>query len=149
MQFVGKAEYILDRKRVPIPPVYRAEFAGGGWVTTGIGPYLVLHTPDSWARAYAVIEAQSIETEEGSEIHRDFFGNAEMIQPDGQRRVQLTDDHIAHAGLEREVVVVGVGSRLEVWDRSTYEARDEQRKAARREAIGRPQPQSEPSPEGE
>lgn len=138
MYFVGKHEYVLDRKRVPIPPVYRSAFAAGGYVTTGIGPYLVLHTLESWEHATAVVQEHSLETEDGGDVYRDFFGNAAPIAPDGQGRVQLSDQHIHHAGLERDVLLVGVGERFEIWDRATYEADEARRREARRMLVGRP-----------
>lgn len=143
MHFVGKHDYALDRKRVPIPPAYREAFAEGGFVTTGIGPFLVLHTEESWGRACEVIEAVPLETEEGSDVHRDFFGNAAPIAPDGQGRVQLPDPLIEHAGLNKDVRVVGTGSRLEIWDKDTFEAREPQTQATRRTTIGRSQPEPE------
>ncbi len=105
-------------------------------MTTGIGPYLVLHTMDSWERACAAVEEHFIETEDGGDVHRDFFSNAALITPDGQGRIQLPDPLIEHAGLEREVRVVGTGSRLEIWDRAAFQEREPQIRATRRAAMG-------------
>ncbi|MFQ5381357.1 MAG: division/cell wall cluster transcriptional repressor MraZ [Dehalococcoidia bacterium] len=77
-----------------------------------------------------------VETAKGGDVHRDFFSNAAFITPDGQGRIQLPDTLIAHAGLDREVRVVGTGSRLEIWDRSTFQAREPQIRAARLAAMG-------------
>jgi DNA-binding transcriptional regulator/RsmH inhibitor MraZ len=42
---------------------------------------------------------------------------------------------VEHAGLKKEVKVVGTGRRMEVWDRAAWEAGEEERKGARREAM--------------
>jgi len=138
MDLVGTHDYVLDRKRVPIPPAYRSAFAAGGFVTTGIGPFLVLHTLESWERASAVIRELPLETEDGGDVHRDFFGNALPVTPDQQGRVQLADQHVAHAGLDRDVLVVGVGDRFEVWDKATFVADEARRRELRRALVGRP-----------
>jgi len=148
MYFVGKHDYAMDRKRVPIPPPYRAAFAAGGFVTTGIGPFLVMHTAESWKHAAETIESVPLETEAGGHVHRDFFGNAAPIAPDGQGRVQLSDPLIEHAGLSHEVRVVGTGSRLEIWDKATFDERAPQSQATRRSTIGRPSvPEAAPEEE--
>lgn len=144
MQFVGTFDYVLDeRKRVPIPPAYRAAFEAGGFISTGSDPCLVLHTPESLQRAAAIIEAIPEESAEGEDARRDFYGNIWPIQRDLQGRVTLRDDLCEYAGIgvredstSREVTVVGVGRRMEIWDRATYAAREGARKAARRAVAG-------------
>lgn len=138
MDLVGKHPYVLDRKRIPIPPLYRGEFAAGGYVTTGIGPFLVLHTLKSWESAKVAVREYSLETEAGGDVYRDFFGNAAPIAPDGQGRVQLSEEHVDHAGLERDVLLVGMLDRFEIWDKATFDAEEAHRKETRRTLIGRP-----------
>jgi len=46
-------------------------------------------------------------------------------------------DFIAHAGISRDVLVVGVGEKLEIWDRATYAARGEEQRENRRRATAR------------
>ncbi|MFO1378736.1 MAG: hypothetical protein U1F14_17230 [Steroidobacteraceae bacterium] len=138
MLFVGRVEYQLDdRKRVPIPPVYRGSFDAGGYLSTGNDPCIVLHTPESFAKTAAIIEAIPAETQEGDDARRDFYGNVWPAQKDQQGRITLRDDFIAHAGISRDVLVVGVGEKLEIWDRATYAAREEEQRENRRRATAR------------
>ena len=138
MQFVGTQEYQLDdRNRVPIPPGYRAAFKDGGYIQGGTDAYLILHTPASFEQAAAVIEELPEETDEGEEARRDFYGSTWAIQPDAQGRVVMTREMLEHAALTREVIVVGTGRRMEIWDRANYASREEQRKASRRSAMNR------------
>ncbi len=142
MLFVGKVDYQLDdRKRIPIPPAYRGAFDAGGYLGTGNDPCIVLHTPESFQKTAEIIEAIPAETQEGDDARRDFYGNVWLAQKDAQGRITLRDDFIEHAGLSRDVLVIGVGDKLEIWDRGTYLAREaEQRENRRRATARRAQP---------
>ena len=137
--FVGTEDYQLDdRNRIPIPPLYRAAFEQGGYINRGQSPCLQLFTPDSFATAAELFMAIPAETEEGDDARRAFFGSTRGIQKDAQGRLTLKDEFLAYAGITKDVVVVGVGDKLEIWDRDTYNSRiprsDENRsKAAARQ----------------
>jgi len=140
--FVGTEDYQLDdRNRIPIPPLYRAAFEGGGYINRGQAPCLQLFTPESFQTAAEIFMSIPAETEEGDDARRAFFGSTRGIQKDSQGRITLKDEFIAYAGLSKDVVVVGVGDKLEIWDRETFHNRipasDENRtKAAARLAGG-------------
>jgi MraZ protein len=134
--FVGMYDYQLDdRGRIPIPPVYRAAFKDGGFVATSPDGCLALHTPDSFERAAAVLDALPEESSDGEDARRDFFANAFPVQPDTQGRIGLTERLLNHATLKKEVRVVGVGRRLEIWDRALWEAGEARRQAVRKAAV--------------
>lgn len=136
MRFVGKHDYQMDdRNRIPIPPSYRAAFKEGVYVAQGTGSFLVLHTEDSLEEASAFIEQFPPESDFGENVRRDMFANAWFVTPDGQGRIVLDRELVEHAGLKKEVVVVGVGRRMEIWDRAAWIAGEAERKEARRQAM--------------
>ena len=136
MAFVGALDYQLDdRNRVPVPPAYRAAFKDGGYIQASTDTCLILHTNDSFAQAAERIEALPEETDDGEEARRDFYGSTWPVTPDGQGRVLMTKEMIEHAQLTKEVKVVGVGRRIEIWDRALWESREEQRRAVRKAAL--------------
>lgn len=140
MRFVGTFDYVLDdRNRVPIPPAYRGAFEEGGYIATGTDRCLVLHTIDSFARASEIIEAIPEETQEGEDARRDFYGKVWPLQKDAQGRVTIREDLANFAGLSKDVKVVGVGRRMEVWDSAAFDAREEARQAARIAAMQKAQ----------
>ena len=51
---------------------------------------------------------------------RAFFSGAQEVRPDKQGRVALPQNLRDYAGLTREVVVAGVFSRIEIWDRDRW-----------------------------
>ncbi len=139
-QFVGTFDYVLDdRNRVPIPPAYRSAFDAGGYIATGTDPCLVIHTPESFERASKIIESLPEETKEGEDARRDFYGKVWLLQKDAQGRVTIREDLAKFAGLTRDVKVVGVGRRLEIWDSATFEAREKERQQARISAVQKTQ----------
>lgn len=136
--FVGQYDYQMDdRNRIPIPPAYRAAFKEGGYVAQGTGPFLVIHTEESLTKAAAVADEFPSESDFGEDVRRDLFSNAWPITPDGQGRITLDKKLIDHASLRKEVIVAGTGIRMEIWDRATWDAEEDRRKAARREAMNR------------
>lgn len=136
MFFVGKYDYQMDdRNRVPIPPAYRAAFKEGGYVAQGTGPFLILHTEESLAAQAQVVQSLPPESDFGENVRRDLFANTWPVTPDGQGRILLDRELIEHAGIRKEVKVVGTGQRMEIWDRATWDAGEEERKQARRQAM--------------
>jgi len=138
MTFYGTYDYQLDdRNRVAIPPDYRDQYEAGAVLMTGMEPCVVIHTPDSFLQAAAAVEAIPEETQAGRDARRDFYSNAFKEKKDTQGRLLLRSKLIAHAGLHRDLVVIGSGGWLEIWDRETWEAREAEREAARRDALAR------------
>jgi MraZ protein len=140
MHFVGKHDYQMDdRNRIPIPPNYRAVFKEGAYVAQGIGSFLLLLTEDGLDKAAEVVESLPQESDFGENVRRDLFANASFVIPDGQGRIVLDRELIEHAGLRKEVKVVGTGRRMEIWDRAAWDAGEPDRKEARRDAMNTPQ----------
>ena len=50
------------------------------------------------------------------------IGGAEEMQVDKQGRIRISADHMGYAGLGKEVVLIGQGSKFEVWDKGKFEA---------------------------
>jgi MraZ protein len=140
MYFVGKYDYQMDdRNRIPIPPGYRAAFKDGVYVAQGTGSFLLLLTEEGLEKAAEVVEAFPQESDFGENVRRDLFANAFFVTPDGQGRIVLDRELVEHAGLRKEVKVVGTGRRMEIWDRASWEAGEAERKGARRDAMNAPQ----------
>lgn len=144
MAFLGTYPYAIDQKRrVPIPPLYRDAFVRTledekeeklpAILTTGLEPCVIVYTEAGFEEASQRIESIPEETEEGRDARRDFFANAQPIIPDGQYRLTLQEKWAQHAGLiNKEVVVIGAGKWMEIWDKAAWESRDTSRASARR-----------------
>jgi MraZ protein len=115
--FNGEFEHTLDDKgRVIFPATFRARLEHLV-VTKGRDGCLAVFPPDEFERVAARL------TERGAaarDMQRFFIGGASEQTLDRQGRVTLPETLRRYAGLVRDVTVVGVGPRLEIWDRARW-----------------------------
>jgi MraZ protein len=131
--FRGTFEHALDAKhRLTVPAKYRAALSGG--VVLAVSPETEPGTPRSVAvwtpEAYeeytrAVLADLNPASPRARELSRVLFGNSHDLELDSANRVMIPAQLMAYAGLNKEVVVTGVGQYLEIWDRGTYTAYNE------------------------
>jgi MraZ protein len=117
MAFRGHFEHSLDAKnRLSIPARFRAAFSDGVVLAKDPEPCVAVWTP---ATHESIIErALGDLNTMGSQyrkLSRFYQGNSIEIDLDASGRVTLPPPLLGHAGIEKDVVVVGVGDHLEVW----------------------------------
>ena len=56
---------------------------------------------------------------------RIFLGNAAEIDLDGSGRILISPELRNAANIEREIMLLGMGSHLEIWDANTYAAKEQ------------------------
>lgn len=100
-----------DKRRLTIPPELRHKFASGAVVTRGFGKYLHLYPKDVWDNLVEPKLAGDILDERIADLNVQFrMGKVEML-PDGkQGRITLEQHLLDYAGIQRDLVAVGVGS---------------------------------------
>src|SRR5947209_10326796 len=119
--FLGEFQHSLDAKgRVILPAKYRDQLAGGAFVTKGRGGCLSVYTAEEFERVANEIREGSKRGAKELNAARSFFGGASELNPDRQGRVALPGNLREYAGLDRDVVVVGLYSRIEIWDRTRW-----------------------------
>jgi MraZ protein len=131
--FRGTFEHSLDAKhRLTVPAKYRAALAGG--VVLAVSPEIEPGTPRSiavWtpeayeAYTHAVLAGLNPVSPRARELSRLLFANSHDVELDSANRVMIPGQLMGYAGLDKEVMVTGVGEYLEVWDRATYTAYNE------------------------
>ncbi len=118
--FIGKYYHKLeDNGRVSLPKKFRDEHKA--WVITrGLDGSLFLFKAEDFEAEIAKLEARTFT----KKINRDFIrlmtNEAQLVNNDSNGRVQLPEYLIQLAKLEKEVVIVGSHSRVEIWNRETY-----------------------------
>lgn len=112
---IGTYQHNIDAKgRVIIPAKFREKLGDVFYATKGTAGNIVILSKLSFEELCGKIESlPSVETEV---IRRYLFANAAELIPDRQGRVLLTSDLRRHASLEKDIVIVGVGSKIEIWD---------------------------------
>ena len=115
--FLGQFEHSLDDKfRVTLPARFRGELALGVVITRGLDRSLWVFTRDKWDEVAAKIDSIPWTHKEGRSFARLMFSGAGDAVPDKQGRVRIPDHLLKYAGIESDIIVVGVNSRIELWD---------------------------------
>ncbi len=112
-----------------LPAKYRDELAGGLVVTKGQERCLYVFPIRELERITQVLRAAPVTAKAVRDYSRVFFASASNELPDRQGRVTIPANLRAYAGLNRDCVVIGANTRLEIWDAQTwadYEAEQEQ-----------------------
>ena len=121
--FVGSYTHTLDgKKRVTIPSDGR-EAAGNPtlFVLPGLNEKcLYVYTLREMAQRIAKVREASIANVEAQKLLRNFFPRADRVALDAQGRIRVKDELLDHAGILNQMVLVGVGSRFELWSPESW-----------------------------
>ena len=130
--FIGEFEHTVDDKgRIAIPARFRARLAGGLVVTRGLDGCLFVYPLADWTALAERIAALPMTQAGARQFQRLMFAGAADCQADGQGRIVLPAYLRQYAGIERDAVVIGVHTRVEIWSKARW---DEER--ARVETAG-------------
>jgi len=121
-ELLGTHSYQLDPKgRVSLPVRFREAFADGAWLTIGQDRCLYVFPRVEWERRSDEVSASPLSDSDGRAFARLFFGRSDEAKLDSQGRVTIPQRLRESAGITKEVVVLGVRDRMEIWDRETFE----------------------------
>ena len=99
-----------DKRRLTIPPEIRSKFASGVVVTRGFGDYLHLYPRDVWDNMVEPRLAGDILDERIADLNVQFrMGKIEAGLDEKQGRVTIEQHLLYFAGIDREIIAVGVG----------------------------------------
>jgi MraZ protein len=119
--FLGTHEPKLDEKgRLIMPARFREDLSKGLVITKGQERCLYVF-PMAEFSAITERMRQAPVTEKGARDYmRVMFAGAHDEVPDKQGRVTIPSGLRAYAGLEKECVVIGANTRLEIWDSTSW-----------------------------
>jgi MraZ protein len=90
------------------------------YITPATDGSLALYTEQSLNALAERLEASA--SREGRTFSRLFYSQAQAVEIDGQGRIRIPTELAQAAGLDKEVVLVGVQDHMELWDRSRWDA---------------------------
>jgi MraZ protein len=121
--FLGTHTPRLDDKgRLFLPAKYRDELAGGLVITKGQERCLYVFPPAEFAELTEKLRTAPVTAKSVRDYSRVFFGSASDETPDKQGRITIPPALRAYAGLERDCAVVGMNTRLEIWDAAAWDS---------------------------
>lgn len=121
-ELLGEHRYQMDAKgRISLPAKFRESLAEGVFLTLGQDGCLFAFPQEEWDKRRSEVQSLGISDAKNRAYARMFFGNAERVDLDAQGRLVLPLKLRATAGLGRDVTVVGVSDRLEIWSQEAWE----------------------------
>ncbi len=123
MQLHGEYAYRMDPQgRVALPARYRDLFRAGIYLTRGFDACVWAFSVPEWESYSAKYASMSANSRTARALRRRVFGSTFSLEIDRQGRVLIPSPLRSYAKLEEDVVIVGAGTWLEIWDRAGWEA---------------------------
>jgi MraZ protein len=121
--FLGTYTPRLDDKgRLILPAKFRSQLAPGLVMTRGQERCLFLLPLDEFRRMHDQIRQAPVTSKQARDYLRVFLSGASDELPDKQGRISIPPALRTYAGLDRDVAVIGAGTRVEIWDLAAWEA---------------------------
>ena len=123
--FYGEYEHSLDKKgRVILPARFRDSFREYDikrlFVTRGLDKCLFLFTETEWKPQESKFRTMSFTRSDSRKFNRLFFSGASAVECDKQGRVLLPKYLKDFADIKRDVMVIGVSNRIEIWAKELW-----------------------------
>ena len=122
--FVDEYERQLDeRGRIILPSKVREKMSSTVYVTQSpVDKCLQIYTEEELGLiSERLRELPGTSDRSVRDFVRNFFRMAASCDVDKQGRIVLAERHIAYAGLKKNVVLVGANTKMEIWDKDTWD----------------------------
>lgn len=120
--FLGTYEPKLDEKgRIILPAKFRDELEHGLVMTRGQERCIYVFGNREFEDMHDKIRQAPVTSKQARDYLRVFLSGATAETPDKQHRVTIPAALRAYAGLDRDLAVIGAGSRVEIWDAGAWQ----------------------------
>lgn len=129
--FFGSSSNSIDSKgRIFIPTKWREKLGDPVMLHIGLGRegegrYLELTTVGSFNKLIDSVARLSATNRRYEALKRNLFGKTEEISADKQCRILIPKHLLEYAGLEGEIIMIGSGDHIQIWNPEAYLAIDE------------------------
>ena len=125
--FTGAHRVRVDEKgRLAIPAGFRKQLPEGSYVSVGLDKVLAIYPPEMWEALAQELRAP-LQGPDQRALARTLYSLSDSFEPDGQGRITLTLESRRAAGIEAPstAVVIGSGSRVEIWPEARWNSYSE------------------------
>lgn len=121
--FLGRYAHNIDSKgRLAIPARFRDALGAEIVITRGIDRCLAVYPMETWTPLAEKVSALSISDPDARYFRRMVFAEASYLDVDRQGRILVPVELRRYAEIDREAIVVGVHSYIELWSPGRWEA---------------------------
>ncbi|MCH5584033.1 division/cell wall cluster transcriptional repressor MraZ [Shimazuella sp. AN120528] len=121
--FMGEFHHSVDEKgRMIVPAKFRENLGSSFVLTRGLDQCIFAYPRAEWTQLEQKLKALPFTKADARAFTRFFFSGACEVDLDKQGRIVLPSNLRTFANLTKECVVLGVSSRVEIWDRSIWES---------------------------
>ncbi len=120
--FIGEYQHSIDDKgRVIMPSKFREDLGDKFFITKGMDNCLFVFPQEEWDRIDEKITALQLADKRARGLSRLFYSGAIDGSLDKQGRTLLPNNLREYAGITKDVVIIGVSKRVEIWDKEKWE----------------------------
>jgi len=121
--FIGEYTHALDNKnRIIIPAKFREGLGEKFVLTKGLDGCLYAYPMTEWMILEEKLKKLPLTSKDARAFVRFFFSGANEIEVDKQGRGLIPQNLLEYANLEKEIVSIGVSTRIEIWGKEKWEA---------------------------
>ncbi|WP_027124025.1 division/cell wall cluster transcriptional repressor MraZ [Mycoplasmoides pirum] len=120
--FLGTFEHSLDAKnRISLPSRLRSKISSAVVVSKGFDGCLEVRTPEDFENYAQSLNKLSNTHKDSRIIVRQIFANSTDIELDASNRILIPANLLKEANLKKDIVIIGAGKKMEIWDKQAYE----------------------------
>ena len=119
---LGEYRHNVDAKgRVSVPSKFRGDLGQSFVVTKGLDNCLFMYSKTEWETFEEKLKTLPLTNNDARSFMRFFFAGATECEVDKQGRINIPQVLREYAGIKKDVVIVGVATRAEIWDSKNWE----------------------------
>ncbi|WP_032121721.1 division/cell wall cluster transcriptional repressor MraZ [Clostridium amazonitimonense] len=120
--FIGEYQHALDNKnRIIVPSKFRETLGSKFVITKGLDGCLYIYTIDEWSALEEKLRKLPLTSKDARAFVRFFFSGANEVEFDKQGRALIPQNLIEYANIKKEIISIGVMSRIEIWSKENWE----------------------------
>lgn len=124
--FMGEYNHTIDPKgRVIMPVKFREKLGENFTITKGIDRCLQVFDAQEWSAIEEKVAKLPMTDKKAREFARFLFAGAVEVETDKQGRILIPTVLREYAGLDKDVVLLGAASRVEIWSKEKWDAAEE------------------------
>lgn len=119
---IGEYEHSLDVKgRLIMPAKLRADIGEKFIISKGLDGCLFVFSQEEWSNFEAKLKELPLTNKNARDFVRFFLSGATECELDKQGRFLIVNNLRTYAEIEKEVIIIGVGTRLEIWNKQKWD----------------------------